>query len=156
MLSLGAERLPTPTTTKKFWIITCTTIWICYDYYGVFLLIYSSQNTQITPQNLISSSLYYPGPLHKISSQSVCNVLSNVVHKQTNKQTDNATKQTNATKNITSFAKEVISEQNNIIIVVAYPDRGAGNDPKLLFCWGDGGVVFHHQGSTFLQWAIWG
>ena len=39
-------------------------------------------------QNLISSSLYYPGPLHKISSQSVHNFLSNVVHKQTNKQTD--------------------------------------------------------------------
>ena len=61
---------------------------------------------------------------------------------------------------------------------VAYSDRGTGNDPKLsflycylgwsweggggLFCiiiWGGvgrgGGVVFHHQGSTFLQWAIW-
>ena len=53
-------------------------------------------------KNLISSSLYYPGPLHKISSQSVHNFLSNVVHKQTNKQTD---KHTNATKNITFFAK---------------------------------------------------
>ena len=53
-------------------------------------------------QNLISSSLYYPGPLHKISSQSVHNFLSNVVHRQTDKQT-------NATKIITSFAKEVIS-----------------------------------------------
>ena len=53
-------------------------------------------------QNLISSSLYYPGPLHKISSQSVYNFLSNVVHRQT---TD---KQTNATKTITSFAKEII------------------------------------------------
>ena len=50
-------------------------------------------------RNLISSSLYYPGPLHKISSQSVHNFLSNV-YKQTNRQT-------NATKNITSFAKEV-------------------------------------------------
>ena len=40
------------------------------------------------PHNLVSSSLYYPGPLHKISSQSVCNFLSNVVHKQTDKQTD--------------------------------------------------------------------
>ena len=32
---------------KKFWIITCTTIWLCYSHYGVFcsfiLLIYSSQ-----------------------------------------------------------------------------------------------------------------
>ena len=33
---------------QRFWIITCTTIWICYHYYGVFLLIYSSYNTQIT------------------------------------------------------------------------------------------------------------
>ena len=49
-------------------------------------------------QNLISSS--YSGPLHKISSQSVHNFLSNVVHRQTDKLT-------NATKNITSFAKEV-------------------------------------------------
>ena len=56
-------------------------------------------------QNLISSSLYYSGPVHKISSQSVHNILSNVVHRQTDKQTD---KLTNATKNITSFAKEVI------------------------------------------------
>ena len=52
-------------------------------------------------QNLISSSLYYPGPLHKISSQSVHNFLSNVVHRQTDRdrQTD---KQTNATKNTRS------------------------------------------------------
>ena len=45
-------------------------------------------------QNLISSSLYYSGPLHKISSQSVHNFLSNVVRRQTDKQTN--------------FAKEVI------------------------------------------------
>ena len=38
-------------------------------------------------QNLISSYLYYSGPVHKISSQSVHNFLSNVVHRQT-KQTD--------------------------------------------------------------------
>ena len=48
-------------------------------------------------QNLISSSLYYPGPHYKISSQSVHNFLSNVVHKQTNRQT-------NVTKNVTSLA----------------------------------------------------
>ena len=53
-------------------------------------------------QNLISSSLYYPGPLLKISSQFVHNFLSNVVHRQTDRQT-------NAAKNITSFAKEVIN-----------------------------------------------
>ena len=44
-------------------------------------------------QNLISSSLYYPGPLHKISSQSDHNVLSNVVHRQTDRQTDRQTNQ---------------------------------------------------------------
>ena len=38
--------------------------------------------------NLISPSLYHPKPLHKISSQSIHNVLSNVVHKQTDRQTD--------------------------------------------------------------------
>ena len=35
-------------------------------------------------QNLIISSLYYPGRRPKIASQSVSNFLSNVVHKQTN------------------------------------------------------------------------
>ena len=54
-------------------------------------------------KNLISSSLYYPGPRPKSSSQSVHNFLNKFVHKQTNRQT-------NATKNITSFAKEVITQ----------------------------------------------
>ena len=31
-----------------------------------------------------------------------------------------------------------------MVIVVAYPDRGVGNDPKPL------GLAFHHQGSTLL------
>ena len=39
-------------------------------------------------QNVISSSLYYKGPLHKISLQSVHNFLSNVVHRHTDKQTN--------------------------------------------------------------------
>ena len=39
-------------------------------------------------QNLISSSLYYSGPVHKISSQSIHNFLSNVVHRQTDRQTN--------------------------------------------------------------------
>ena len=43
--------------------------------------------------NLISSSLYYSGPVHKISSQSVHNFLSNVVHRQTDRQTDRQTNQ---------------------------------------------------------------
>ena len=38
-------------------------------------------------QHFISSSLYYPGPLHKMSFQSIHNFLSNVVHKQTGKPT---------------------------------------------------------------------
>ena len=65
-------------------------------------------------QNLISSSLYYSGPVHQISSQSVHNFLSNVVHRQTNKQTNRQTdKLTNATKNITS--KEVIKKESSLL-----------------------------------------
>ena len=93
MLSLGGERLPPPPPPlqkkkKKFWIITCTTIWVCYHYYGVFfahLLILEYPDHH---QNFISSSLYYPGPLHNISSQSVHNFMSNVVHRQTDRQTN--------------------------------------------------------------------
>ena len=53
MLSHGGERLtplplPPPKKKKKFWIITCTAIWVCNHYCDVFLLIYSSWNTQIT------------------------------------------------------------------------------------------------------------
>ena len=48
ILRLGGERLIHPHNQKKkkkkrkktFWIITCTTIWLCYSHYGVFLLIY--------------------------------------------------------------------------------------------------------------------
>ena len=120
MLSLGGERLnhhpsplPPPQKKKKkkkkekkrknkrFWIITCTAIWVCYHYYGVIfahLLILEYPDHH---QNLYSSPLCYPGPLHKISSQSLYNFLGNVVHK--------TNRPTNATKNITSFAKEVIS-----------------------------------------------
>ena len=96
MLSLGCERLPTPYKKKKkkrFWIITCTTIWVCYHYYGIFfahLLILQYPDHH---QNLISSSLYYSGPAHKISSQSVHNFLSNVVHRRTDRQTDRQTNQ---------------------------------------------------------------
>ena len=82
-------------------------------------------------QNLISSFLYYSGPVHKISSQSVHNFLSNVVHRQTNKQTD---KLTNATKNITSFAKEVIIYlQHKILIIIlirTYDNYSNGLIPK--------------------------
>ena len=72
-------------------------------------------------QNLISSSLYYSGPVHKISSQSVHNFLSNVVHRQTNKQTNKQTdKLTNATKNITSFAKEVTRQYDSPVKITNY------------------------------------
>ena len=107
MLSLGGERLPPPPPPppkkkkkKKFGSLPAprsgyaTTIMF---FFVAHLLILECPDHH---QNLISSSLYYPGPLHKISSQSVHDFLSNVVHRQTDKQT-------NATKNITSFAKEV-------------------------------------------------
>ena len=117
LLSLGGERLnPPPPPQKKrkkkrkkkkkksFGSIPAprsgyaTTIMVFFAH--LLILEYPDHH-----QNLISSLLYYPGPLHKISSQSVHNFLSNVVHRQTDKQTN---KQTNATKNITSFAKEAI------------------------------------------------
>ena len=85
---------------QRFWIITITTIWLCYNYYFVFCSFTHLRIPRSKP-NLISSSLYYPGLLHKISSQSVHNFLSNVVHGQTDKQTNQRY------QNITSFAKEV-------------------------------------------------
>ena len=52
-----------------------------------------------------------------------------------------------------------VNEQKNTVIVVAYPDRGEGNDPEpfffFFFFFLGGWVVFHKQGSTFLQWTIW-
>ena len=66
ILRLGDERLTPPPPPKKkkkkkkFWIITCTTIWLCYSHYGVFcsfiLLIYSSQK--------VSRSLKFYRALH--------------------------------------------------------------------------------------------
>ena len=106
MLSLGGERLPPLPTKKKkkeFWNITCTTIWVCYHYYRVFFCSFTHLRIPDHHQNVISSSLHYPGPHPKISSQSVHNSLSNIVHKQTNRQTS-------TTKNITSFAKELMRE----------------------------------------------
>ena len=97
MLSLGCERLPPqpppppPTKKKKkkrFWIITFTTIWECFHYYGIFFVHLLILQYPDHHQNLISSSLYYSGPVHKISSQSVHNFLSNVVHRQTDRQTN--------------------------------------------------------------------
>ena len=108
MLSLGCERLPTPLKKKKkkkkvldhylHHDLGVLPLLRCF-FAHLLILQYPDHH-----QNLISSSLYYSGPVHKISSQSVHNFLSNVVHRQTNKQTN---RQTNAAKNITSFAKEV-------------------------------------------------
>ena len=103
MLSLGCERLPTPLKKKKKVLdhylhhdLGMLPLLRCF-FAHLLILQYPDHH-----QNLISSSLYYSGPVHKISSQSVHNFLSNVVHRQTDKLT-------NATKNITSFAKEVIT-----------------------------------------------
>ena len=57
---------------------------------GAHLLILGYANHH---QNLISSSLYHPGPIHKILSHSMHNFLSNVVHKQTDRQPDSQTNQ---------------------------------------------------------------
>ena len=111
MLSLGCKRLPTPLKKKKkkkvldhylHHDLGMLPLLRCF-FAHLLILQYPDHH-----QNLISSSLYYSGPVHKISSQSVHNFLSNVVHRQANKQTDRQTdKLTSATKNITSFAKEV-------------------------------------------------
>ena len=89
MLSLGCERLPTPSKKKKKKVLDhylhndlgMLPLLRCF-FAHLLILQYPDHH-----QNLISSSLYYLGPVHKISSQSVHNFLSNVVHRQTNKQT---------------------------------------------------------------------
>ena len=97
MLSLGCERLPTPLKKKKkkkkvldHYLhddLGMLPLLRCF-FAHLLILQYPDHH-----QNLISSSLYYSGPVHKISSQSVHNFLSNVVHRQTNKQTDRQTNQ---------------------------------------------------------------
>ena len=110
MLSIGGERLP-PTKKKVL------DHYLHHDQGMLPLLWWGFAHLLILEypdhhQNLISSSLYYPGPLHKISSQSVHNLLSNVVHRQTDKLT-------NTTTNITSFAKEVICLFLNVVISIS-------------------------------------
>ena len=87
MLSLGGERLPNTNKKKKVLgnylhhdLGMLQLLWCFFAH--LLILEYPDHH-----KNLISSSLYYPGPLHKISYQSVNNFLSNVVHKQTNRQT---------------------------------------------------------------------
>ena len=59
MLSLGGERLHPPPLKKKkkkcFSIITCTNIWLCYHYYGVFFAHLLILEYPYHHQNLISS-----------------------------------------------------------------------------------------------------
>ena len=95
MLSLGGEKLPPPPPPfppKKKKKKKSLDHYPHHDLgmlpllWFYFLLIYSSYPDH--HQNLISSSLHYPGPLHKISFQSVNNFLSNVVHRQTDRQTN--------------------------------------------------------------------
>ena len=94
MLSLGGERLTPKVLNHYLHHDLGMQQLLCYFYAHLLILEYSDHQ-----QNLISSSLYYPGALRKISSQSVHTFLSNVYS-----QTD---RQTNTTKNITSFVQEV-------------------------------------------------
>ena len=94
MLSLGCERLhpptpPPPHPPKKkvldhylHYDLGMLPLLRCF-FAHLLILQYPDHH-----QNLISSYLYYSGPVHIISSQSVHNFLSNVVHRQTNKQTN--------------------------------------------------------------------
>ena len=105
MLSLGCERLPTPLKKKKkkkkkkvldhylHHDLGVLPLLRCF-FAHLLILQYPDHH-----QNLISSSLYYSGPVHKISSQSVHNVLSNVVHRQTNKQNRQTDRQTDRQTN---------------------------------------------------------
>ena len=92
MLSIGGERLPALFKKKGFGSLPAPrsgyTTAIMVFFAHLLILEYSDHH-----QNLFSSSLYYPRPLHKISSKSVHNFLSNVVHRQTKrqKQTDKPT-----------------------------------------------------------------
>ena len=90
MFSLGCERLPNPLKKKRRQVLDhylhhdlgMLPLLQCF-FAHLLILQYPDHH-----QNLISASLYYSGPVHKISSQSVHNFLSNVVHRQTDKQTN--------------------------------------------------------------------
>ena len=92
MLSLGCERLPTPLKKKNkvldhYLHEDLGMLPLLWCFFGHLLILQYPDHHQ----NLISSSLYYSGAVHKISSQSVYNFLSNVVHRQTDRQTDRQT-----------------------------------------------------------------
>ena len=75
MLNLDGERLPPLPPSPPGMLLL---LWRFFAH--ILILEYPDHH-----QNVISSSLYYPGSLHKISFQSVHNFLSNVVHRQTDK-----------------------------------------------------------------------
>ena len=81
MLSIGGERL-NPKVLNYYLHYDLDMLQLLWCFF-VHLLILEYPDDH---QNLISSSLCYPGPLHKISSQSIHNFLSNVVHRQTDRQ----------------------------------------------------------------------
>ena len=82
MLSLGGERL-TPKVLDHYLHHDLGMLPLLWCFFAHLLILeYPDRH-----QNLISSSLYLPGPLHKISSKSVHNFLSNIVHRQTDKPT---------------------------------------------------------------------
>ena len=89
MLSLGGERLTPKVLNHYLHHDLGMQQLLCYFYAHLLILEYSDHQ-----QNLISSSLYYPVALRKISSQSVHTFLSNVVYSQTDRQT-NTTKKHN-------------------------------------------------------------
>ena len=93
ILSLGGKRL-TPLKTKQnktkkkgFGLLpapqsgyaTAIMVFVAH----LLILEYSDHH-----QNIIISSLFYPVPFHKISLQSIHNFLSNVVHRQTYRETN--------------------------------------------------------------------
>ena len=67
----------------------------------IFSIIYSSLKIKITSKIFITSSLFHPRPINKISLQSVHNFLNNVCRKQTDRQI-------NSTKTSHLFAKDAI------------------------------------------------
>ena len=119
MLSLGCERLPTPLKKKKKKVLDhylhhdlgMLPLLRCF-FAHLLILQYPDHH-----QNLISSSLYYSGPVHKISSESVHNFLRNVVHRQTNKQTDRQTNQRYQKHNL------LCQGGNNFVVIRADSQR---------------------------------
>ena len=81
MLSLGCERL-NPKVLDHYLHHDLGLLQLLWCFFARLLILEYPDHHQ----NLINSSLCYPGPLHKISSQSVHTFLSNVVHRQTDRQ----------------------------------------------------------------------